>query len=43
MAVPLMKRAQNNAFWAAGQRQEGRLLESIAPDRSVECYAGLRL
>jgi hypothetical protein len=43
MAVPLMKRAQNNAFWAAGQRQEGRLLESIAPDRSGECYAGIRL
>jgi hypothetical protein len=42
-AIPLMKKEQKNAFWALDQRQESRLMESIAPDRSVECYIGFRL
>jgi hypothetical protein len=43
MAVPLLKRDQKDAFWDPDQRLESRLLESIAPDRSIECYIGFRL
>jgi hypothetical protein len=30
------------AYWAKGQAQNDRLLESIAPDSSIACYVGLR-
>jgi len=42
-ALPLMERQQKNAYWAKGQPQDIRLMESIAPDRSVACYIGFRL
>ncbi|MCL1894454.1 MAG: hypothetical protein FWG02_09525 [Holophagaceae bacterium] len=41
-AYPLLNREQRNHRWYAGETQEPRMMETIAPRGSVACYAGFR-